>query len=90
MKDKDYNQIATDLSTVASKVFAVTPDNPRALDAREYAVTLAAHGIEATPFETLKSALEAAIAAARADDVPLFCLGSLYMYSELMDVFEKL
>jgi len=90
MKDKDYDCIAADLSTVASRVFAVTPDNPRALDATEYAKTLSLHGIDAKPFGTLKEALETAVAAAKADGVPLFCLGSLYMYSELMDIFEKM
>lgn len=90
MKDKDYGKIAADLSTVASRAFTVTPDNPRALGAEEYAEVLSKHGIDAVPFETLEGALKAAVEAAERDGVPLFCLGSLYMYSELMDVFEKM
>ena len=90
MKDKDYDRIAADLSTVASRVFAVTPDNPRALSAEEYAVALGRQGIDAVAFDSLESALETAVARAREDGVPLFCLGSLYMYSELIEIFDKM
>ena len=89
MKDKDYNCIAKDLSTVASRAFTVTPDNPRALDARDYADVLSSHGIDATPFDTLGEGLDAALKAARSTNTPLICLGSLYMYSELMGIFRK-
>ena len=90
MKDKDYGCIAADLAKVASRAFTVTPDNPRALDSAEYAKVLSSCGIDATSFESLGEALEAAVNAAREDGVPLICLGSLYMYSELMDIFERL
>ena len=90
MKDKDYNCIAKDLSTVASRAFTVTPDNPRALDARDYAGVLSSHGIDATPFDTLGEGLDTALKAARSTNTPLICLGSLYMYSELMGIYEKM
>ena len=90
MKDKDYNCIAADLSTVASRAFTVTPDNPRALDARDYASVLSAHGINAAPFDTLEDGLSSALDAARSNDTPLVCLGSLYMYSELIGIYEKI
>ncbi len=90
MKDKDYNAIATDLATVASHAFTVTPDNPRALDAKEYASVLAHHSITAVAFESLKEALQTAIEKAKAEKAPLFCLGSLYMYAELIEIFENL
>ena len=90
MKDKDYNCIAADLSTVASRAFTVTPDNPRALDARDYASVLSAHGINAAPFDTLEDGLSAALDAAKSNNTPLVCLGSLYMYSELIGIYEKI
>ena len=90
MKDKDYNAIAADLATVASHAFTVTPDNTRALDAKEYASVLANHSIKAVPFESLKEALHTAIEKAKSDKTPLFCLGSLYMYSEFIEIFENL
>lgn len=90
MKDKDYSLIASDLAEIASRAFTVTPDNPRALDANEYASVLSSRGISAKSFDSLEEALRCAVAAAKADGVPLFCLGSLYMYSELIEIFERL
>lgn len=90
MKDKDYKSIASDLSEIASRAYTVTPNNPRALDAKEYAEALSEKGICATPFSSLPDALKTALTDAKTDGVPLFCMGSLYMYSELMDAFETI
>ncbi len=89
LRDKDYTAIAEDLSRVASKAFVLTPDSPRALSAAEYAETLRGAGIDATAFDTLYDALIAARKAAKNDGIPLICLGSLYVYSSLMDEMEK-
>lgn len=90
MKDKDYDRIATDLSEVALHAYTVTPNNPRALNAEEYAEVLSHHGIPSTPFLSLSTALKKALNDAEKDGVPLFCMGSLYMYSELMNAFENI
>ncbi len=89
LRDKDYTAIAEDLSRVASKAFVLTPDSPRALSAAEYAETLRGAGIDATAFDTLPEALHTALNAAKTDGIPLICLGSLYVYSSLMDEMEK-
>ncbi len=89
LRDKDYTAIAKDLSAVASRAFTLTPDSPRALSAEEYARTLCEAGIEATSFQTLPEALDAARAAAKRDGVPLICLGSLYVYATLIVEVEK-
>ena len=90
MKDKDYDYIASMLSSVASRAFTVTPDNPRALDAKKYAEVLTQKGINALPFDSLRDALRSAYYTAKSEKTPLVCLGSLYMYSELINEFEKL
>lgn len=90
MKDKDYNYIASMLSEVASRAFAVTPDNPRALDAKEYASVLCSKGIDAIAFDSLSDALKSAYDNAKAEGTALVCLGSLYMYAELFAEFKKL
>ena len=90
MKDKDYGYIASMLSSVASRAFTVTPDNPRALDAKEYADVLCGKGVNALPFDSLKSALIAAYNTAKEENTPLVCLGSLYMYAELIEEFENI
>ena len=90
LRDKDYTAIARDLSEVASKAFTLTPDSPRALSSVEYAETLRTAGIEAESFGTLSEALLSAVQSAKTDNAPLICLGSLYVYSSLMNEIEKI
>ena len=90
MKDKDYDYIASMLSEIATKAFTVTPDNPRALDAKDYADVLAKKNVTALPFTSLAEALKTAYSTSKNENTPLVCLGSLYMYSELIEEFEKL
>ena len=90
MRDKDYGYIASMLSSVASFAFTVTPDNPRALSASEYAEVLNSRGVKALPYDSLSQALRDAYDTAARENIPLVCLGSLYMYSELIEEFEKL
>jgi dihydrofolate synthase/folylpolyglutamate synthase len=87
LRDKDYNIIASDISKVASRAFTLTPDNPRALSAEEYAEVLKEKGVEATPYPDIESALSAAREQARRDGVPLICMGSLYTYSSIIELF---
>ncbi len=90
LRDKDYTEIAGELATVASKAFTLTPDSPRALPAEEYAAVLRGEGIDAESFEGLSEALRAAWTAAKAEQVPLICLGSLYVYAGLIPLVEQL
>ena len=83
LRDKDYHVIARRLSEVASHAFVMTPENPRALAAEEYAALLSSLGVEAVPYPSVKEAYAAAREAARNADTPLVCLGSLYTYSSL-------
>ncbi len=84
LKDKDYEYISAKISEVASRAFTMTPDNPRALEAAEYARCLSEHGVCAEPFDSLEAAYKSARSAALGDGVPLVCLGSLYTYAELI------
>ena len=89
LRDKDYKAIAADLSEVASRAFTLTPDNPRALTAAEYADVLRGAGIEATACESIESAFILAKSEAKKDRVPLVCLGSLYVYSSISELEER-
>ena len=84
MSDKDYNYIAGKISEVGDKVFCLTPDNPRALNAEKYAEVFNSLGVCATAFESVESAVSAAIAEAKKDGKKILCLGSLYMYCEVV------
>ena len=85
MADKDYNYIASKISEVASKVFCLTPDNPRALNAKDYAKVFNDLGVEASYHIAVKEAVECAKNDAVKTNKSILCLGSLYMYGEVVD-----
>ncbi len=89
LRDKDYDFIAEKLSSAASHAFTMTPDNPRALTAKEYAKVMCSKGVDAKPYESIESALAAAMDAAAAANKPLVCLGSLYTYVDIIKFLEK-
>lgn len=89
MADKAYDEMIETLRPVTAKAFTVTPDNPRALSAKEYATYLQVHKIEASAYESVEEALRAALADCRKSGRPLICLGSLYLYQELSAVAER-
>ena len=89
LRDKEYEEIARIISTFAVRVYTVTPDNPRALGAEEYAEVFRKNGIEAIPSASIEKAVISAREAAREAGVPLICLGSLYTYSEVVKALDK-
>ncbi len=89
LADKDYKYIASRIAEVSGKVFTITPDNSRALSADDYAAVLSTLGVEATPCDSIKTALSLGISAARKADTALFCLGSLYTYSDVLKSIEN-
>ena len=84
MADKDYNYIASKISEVAGKVYCLTPDNPRALGAEAYAEVFRGLGLQAESFSTVESAVSTAIAESKQEGKGILCLGSLYMYCEVV------
>lgn len=90
MADKDYLYMATRISSVAAKVFCLTPDNPRALDAKEYAKVFESLGIEAVPCNSIEDAVVQAIAWAKEAKLPIISLGSLYMYGDVCKALAKI
>ncbi len=90
MADKDYRGMVRALAPLAAEVFTLTPDNPRALPAADFAAVWRENGVPATGFDTVGEAVSAAVCAAREQRLPLFSLGSLYMYAEVTDALEVL
>ncbi len=88
MRDKDYTAMIATLSQMTAEVFCVRPDNPRALDAVALAEAWRTGGAEATPFPTVEAAMRAALRRAKETGMPLFILGSLYLYREARDAFD--
>ena len=85
MKDKDYDYMVSRLSEISDVAFTVTPSNPRALDAVEYAKVFERYGVKAKGYDELSEAVVAAKRYARDNSKPLVCLGSLYMYGDIVD-----
>ena len=90
MKDKDYSFISKKIGEVCHEVFTVTPDNPRALSAKEYADVFAALGVEAHPCQSIREAVSVALEKSLKDGAPIVALGSLYMYEEFTRELELL
>ena len=90
MADKDYEYMADRMAEVASTAFCLTPDNPRALPAEEYAKVFARRGVGAVACASVKDAVEKALAWARETGAPVICLGSLYMYGEIVGALKAL
>lgn len=89
MADKDYNYMAGRIASVADKVFCLTPDNPRALDASEYAKIFTGLGVNAAAYGSVDEAVNAAIIWAREENKSIISLGSLYMYGEVAKAVKK-
>ncbi|MBE6608982.1 MAG: bifunctional folylpolyglutamate synthase/dihydrofolate synthase [Ruminococcaceae bacterium] len=83
MADKNYLEMVNMISSVASEVFTLTPDNPRALSADKLADVYNASGIKATASSSVTEAVSKAFKRAQETGDPIFALGSLYMYSEV-------
>ncbi|MBE6644675.1 MAG: bifunctional folylpolyglutamate synthase/dihydrofolate synthase [Ruminococcaceae bacterium] len=86
LRDKDYKFIAKELSKIAARAFTMTPENKRALSAEDYAAELELVGVKAEPHESIEDALKKAKSEAKANSVPLVCLGSLYTYSSIIEL----
>ena len=83
MADKDYRYMAGRMAEVGARVFCLTPDNPRALSAKDYAEVFESLGVAASPYNSVDEAVMAAMEWGRENGTPIVCLGSLYMYGEI-------
>lgn len=83
MADKDRGEMIETMKPITARAFAVTPNNPRALTADEYAAQLASFDIPATSYASVAEGVKAAIESSKKEGIPLVCLGSLYLYEEV-------
>lgn len=89
MADKDHSSYARLLRPHIDTVFTVTPDNPRALPARELARYFREQGIAAHACESITEGVSLAFSLAKERGIPLIALGSLYLYRAFCDAFSK-
>lgn len=77
LSEKLQPEMLANLSQLAREAYTVTPDNPRAMTAEEYAERLNSAGLPAVPCAALSEALARAREAAGADGI-IIASGSLY------------
>ena len=82
LKDKDYKKIASKIGGVSKTVYTVTPDSPRALDAKDYAEVFNENGCNAVAFDSFDEAVKAAYTDSLKKGTPILCVGSLYSYPD--------
>ncbi len=90
MADKDYGYMAKRMSEIASFVYCITPENPRALKGEEFAKTFEKLGTPAVAVSSPKEGLSLAIRKAKEEGNAILCLGSLYMYGEIYTALKEL
>ena len=90
LADKDYAHTAQIISRIATRAYTITPDNPRALSAENFAKCISDLGIEAHPSDSIAEAVRRAFYDAKAAGVPLICFGSLYTYGEVSSEILKI
>lgn len=90
MADKNYKVMAGAIAEISDKVFCTVPSNPRALNSEEYASCCRSFGCNAASFSEVDNAVRAAYSDSIERDVPLLVIGSLYLYSEFREAFDKI
>jgi len=89
LRDKDYYTIAKSISKIALCAYTITPDNPRALTAEKYARILCDNRVVALPCTSVEEAIVKAIEKAQEENTALLCLGSLYIYGEVISALTN-
>lgn len=82
MKDKEYETMIAELSAIAERFIAVTPDTPRALSAKNLAKVMAMYCQNVEYSDTIKEAVEKSINLASTNDI-IASLGSLYYIGQV-------
>lgn len=88
-RDKDYRSVIEMTQSYAKKILTVqTPDNPRALPAKELAETVREYHPDVEAMGSLEDAADRALALAKPEDV-ILAFGSLSFIGELTEIVEK-
>ena len=83
MADKAYDDMVDIIAPHAAEVFTLKVDNPRALDAASLARVYRSRGVKTSACDNIAKSFAAAKKAAKELDLPLFILGSLYLYKDI-------
>ncbi len=90
MADKDYPEMARELSQIACVAVCLRPNNPRSLAPYLYAAEFGKLGVEAYGEDDIAAAVKKAYRIAKERSRPLVALGSLYMYGDVKQAYFSL
>lgn len=90
MADKNYTVMAEAISEICDKVYCTKPSNPRALDSEKYAECCQIYGCNSVGINNVEEAVITAYTDSKEKNVPLLVMGSLYLYSEFREAFDKI
>lgn len=84
LKDKDYNSIAKIISPLASKIYTIQSDSPRALSASDYAEVISKYNNNVFACNSIKDAVNSAL---KYENILVF--GSLSFMGEIYKCFKE-
>lgn len=87
LADKDYEDMVKIVAPYAKKVYAITPPNPRKLDAKDLAKCFVKYGVDAEPV-AIDNVLKIAKNHSQVEDV-IAAFGSLYSISTLVNIYKS-
>ncbi len=90
MADKEYTVMCKAIAEISDKVYCTKPENPRALDSEKYAQCCRNFGCDAVGISNAAEAVKAAYTDSKKRNVPLLVMGSLYLYSQFREAFDKI
>jgi len=88
MRDKEYERMFGNVAHLAKRFLTITPDNPRAMPARELADFTSGFA-PSTAFDSVPEALRFAIDTTPEDEI-ICAFGSLYYIGQVRDFFERM
>lgn len=88
LADKDFTEVGRLLAPMAREMITITPNNPRALDAKQLADCLRQFCTKVTPADNVEQALKLAQTAAGKQN-PILAFGSLSWLHELRQAVEE-
>ncbi len=89
LADKEWSAMLDKILPLAKEMHCVTPNSPRALSAQALAAECNERGVKSRAYCSIEEGVAAAYQSAKAQNMPLVMLGSLYMYGDAAQAFEK-
>lgn len=89
LADKDYEAMADEIAKIADTAVTVTPVSPRALKAEDYARVLSDRSVVAYPADSISDGVKMAVKIAKEKTLPIVCLGSLYLYPDVIKALKN-